>query len=393
MSEDANKDQAGPARPGEAAAPADADGRFTEYLHRESKRLAPGAAFAPAIVPTSIYSLASEPSGEYQYARWSNPGWTALEEALGALEQAGAVIFPSGAAAVASLLASALRPGERLLLQSDGYMGTRTAAQTYFARSGVVVQTCPTAQIAAHPFDGYRLILLETPSNPGLDLVDIRDSARRAHAAGAALVIDNTLMTPLGQCPLDLGADAAVYSDTKVLNGHSDLVFGHVASREPQLLAGVVDWRRVCGAIPGPFEAWQLQRGLETLELRLARMHANALDLALALSEHRAAVQVCYPGLPSHPAHALARAQMNGFGSLIGLTLADADTAERFIQGCRYLRPTTSFGGLHSSAERRARWGDAVAPGFIRLAIGCEPTAALRAEVLRSMDQLAPARR
>ncbi|SPE23515.1 putative cystathionine gamma-lyase [Burkholderiales bacterium] len=393
MSDDAMMDPDRQAQAGEGAAPAGAGGRFADYLHRDSKHLAPGAPFAPAIVPTSIYSLASEPSGEYQYARWSNPGWTALEQALGALEQASAVIFPSGAAAVASLLASMLQPGERLLLQSDGYMGTRTAAQRYFASNGVLVETCSTAQVAAHPFDGYRLILLETPSNPGLDLVDIGDSAQRAHAAGAALVIDNTLMTPLGQSPLDLGADAVVYSDTKVLNGHSDLVFGHVASRDPQLLAGVLDWRRICGAIPGPFEAWLLQRGLETLELRLARMHANALALAQALAEHGAAVQVCYPGLPSHPAHALASAQMNGFGALIGLTLADQDAAERFIQGCRYLRPTTSFGGLHSSAERRARWGDAVAAGFIRLSVGCEPTQALRAEVLRSMDQLAPARR
>lgn len=384
-SQEAGARQAGGGRPPQ---PESDEVRFAQFLHRNSKGLAAGTAFSPAIIPTSIYALDAEPSGPYQYARWSNPGWTGLEEALGALERASAVIFPSGAAAVASIFASCLRPGERLLLQSDAYMGTRTAAEKYLATNGVAVTTCKTTQIATHAFDGYRLILLETPSNPGLDLVDIRDCAQRAHAAGSRLVIDNTLMTPLGQRPLDLGADAVVYSDTKLLNGHSDLVFGHVASRDPELLDGVIDWRRVCGAIPGPFETWLLQRGLETLELRLTRMHANALALAQALVPHPA-VRVTYPGLPSHPAHELARGQMSGYGALIGLTLADRATAERFIQACPFLRPTTSFGGLHSSAERRTRWGDRVAEGFIRLSVGCEPTRALCAALLHSLDQVA----
>jgi len=359
--------------------------RFADFLHRDTGSVAPGEAYAPAIVPTSIYGLASVPSGEYQYARWANPGWTALERALGMLENAQALIFPSGAAAVASLLASQLRPGERVLLQADGYMGTRTAAQKFLAPMRVHVDTCATAQIAAHPLTGYRLILLESPSNPGLDLIDIRACAQRAHAAGATLVIDNTLMTPLAQRPLELGADAVVYSDTKVINGHSDAVFGHVASRDEALMAGVNEWRRVMGAIPGPFETWMVQRGLETLELRLTRMHANALALATALAQ-RGTLQVIYPGLPAHPGHALAKTQMNGFGALIGLVFSDAPTAERFLAQCRYLRSTTSFGGLHSSAERRARWGDAVPEGFIRLSAGCEPTQDLCAEVLRAVD-------
>jgi len=387
MSNDGSK----PAGAKPPRAPESAQARFAEFLHRHSKQTAPGTAFSPPIVPAAIYCLASDPSGPYQYARWSNPGWTALEESLGALEEANAIIFPSGAAAVASVFASCLRSGDRLLLQADGYMGTRTAAEKYCAPNGVHVTTCPTAQIARHSFAGYRVILLETPSNPLLELIDIRDCARRAHAAGAHLVIDNTLMTPLAQRPLDLGADAVVYSDTKLLNGHSDLVFGHVTSRDAQLLAGVLDWRRICGAIPGPFETWMLQRGLDTLELRIERMQTNAQALAQALAQHPASVHVTYPGLPSHPAHDLACAQMSGFGTLIGLTLASRDAAERFIAGCPYLRPTTSFGGVHSSAERRTRWGDCVAEGFIRLSAGCEPTRALCAAVVRSLDALASA--
>jgi cystathionine gamma-lyase len=365
--------------------------RFAEFLHRDTKTVARGATFSPAIVPTSIYAQPGDPSGPFQYARWSNPGWSALEEALGALEAAQAAILPSGMAAVVSIFASVLRPGDRLLLQADGYMGTRVAADKYFAPMGVHVHTCATAELPGHPFDAYRLVLLETPSNPGLDLIDLRDCARRARAAGSLLVIDNTMMTPLGQRPLDLGADAVVYSDTKTINGHSDVIFGHVATRNADLLAGVLDWRRICGAIPGPFESWLVQRGLETLEVRFARMQENAMAVALALARHGGARAVCYPGLPEHPGHALARTQMNGFGPVIGLTLAGKEAAEAFIQDCAYLRPATSFGGLHASAERRARWGDPVDEGFIRLSVGCEPTRELCAAVLRALERAAPA--
>ncbi len=177
-----------------------------------------------------------------------------------------------------------------------------------------------------------------------------------------------------------------MYSDTKLLNGHSDAVFGHVATRDPELLAGVQEWRRVCGAIPGPFEAWMVQRGLETLEVRLARMQANAAALAQALSARGAPIWVVYPGLPDHPQHALAGAQMQGGGCLLGLTLPDRASAERLLRECRYLRECTSFGGVHASAERRARWGDPVPEGFLRISAGCEPTEALCREVLRALD-------
>ena len=375
-----------PAPPPEGGLPADAEARFAAFLHRDTTTVAPGAPFAPAIVPTSVYALPGQPEGPYQYARWTHPGWSALEGALGALEDAHSAIFPSGSAAITALFAACLKPGDRLLLQSDGYMGTRTTAQRYFVPNGVQVETCPTARIGTQPLEGLRLVLLETPSNPGLDLVDIADCARRVHAAGARLVIDNTLMTPLGQRPLELGADATVYSDTKLVNGHSDVVFGHVGTRDPELHGAVLEWRRVVGAIPGPFETWMVQRGLETLELRQTRMQANALALARAL-QGLAGLQVVYPGLPEHPQHELARRQMAGFGSLLGLTLPGRATAERFLLACRYLRQATSFGGVHSSAERRARWGDPVPEGFLRVAVGCEPTAALVQEVLRALQE------
>ena len=365
------------------------DTRFADCLHYATHRRRPGEPFEPPIVNTTIYALPGEPQGQYQYARWANPTWTALEEVLSLLEDAETIIFPSGMAAAASLLYSQLRPGDQVLLPSDGYYTVRTAAEKFLAPIGVGIRTCPTAAVEREPLAGVKLVWVETPSNPGLDLADLRAVAQRAHDAGALLVVDNTTMTPIGQRPLELGADAIVSSDTKAVNGHSDALFGHVASRNADLMAGVRDWRRICGAIPGAFEAWLVQRGLDTLEVRFSRMCDSARHLAERFAQHPKVRAVRYPGLPSHPAHELARRQMpGGFGPLIGITLADADSAERFIDGCRYVRAATSFGGVHSSAERRARWGEAVAPGYVRFSVGVEPLEALWRDVERALEQV-----
>jgi cystathionine gamma-lyase len=288
-------------------------------------------------------------------------------------------------AAIAAVFYSLLKPGDRVLLPADGYYTTRICAEKYLAPMGVQVDTVATAALGAKDLAGYRLVMVETPSNPALDLADIAAVCTRARAAGAVAAVDNTTMTPLGQRPLDLGADIVVSADTKALNGHSDVLFGHVSSRNAELIGGVRDWRRIVGAIPGPFEAWLVHRGLETLEVRWARMTASAATLALRLAEHSRVKAVRYPGLASHPAHVLAQRQMTSGGALIALTLADEAAAERFIAACAFLRPATSFGGVHSSAERRARWGDQVAPGFIRLSVGCEPTEVLWREIERAL--------
>jgi cystathionine gamma-lyase len=359
--------------------------RFTDGLHHATHRRQPGEPFEPPIVNTSIYALPGDPQGIYQYARWANPTWTVLEEVLSVLEDAPTLVFPSGMAAVASILYSQLRSGDRVLLPSDGYYTIRIAAEKFLAPMGVLVSSCATAALERQALDGIKLVWIETPSNPSLDLADIRRVAQRAHAAGALVVVDNTTMTPLGQRPLDLGADAIVSSDTKAVNGHSDILFGHVSSRQGALIDGVRDWRRACGAVPGAFECWLAHRGLDTLELRFSRMCDTAQVMAERLAQHPRVLSVRYPGLPDHPAHALARSQMLRFGAMVGLTLADRDSAERFIQACRYVRAATSFGGVHSSAERRARWGDAVAEGFIRFSVGCEPTETLWQDVARAL--------
>jgi cystathionine gamma-lyase len=352
---------------------------------------APGRAgdpVTPPIVCSSVFFLPGDPAGPYQYARWSNPTWSALEEALSILEDAETVIFPSGMAAEAAVLCSQLKPGDRVLLPSDAYYTTRTLADSYLRPAGICVLTCPSADYDSHDFAGLRMVWIESPSNPGLDICDIRKAVAKARQAGATVIVDNTTPTPLGQRPLDLGADAVVSSDTKAINGHSDVVFGHVASRQPALIAAVRDWRKVCGAIPGPFESWLVHRGLETLEVRFDRMCSSAEALAPRLAEHRKVQQVKFPGLSSHPAHAVAKSQMLRFAMILGVTLSDKNSAEKFINTCRFIRPTTSFGGLHTSAERRARWGDKVPEGFVRLSVGCEPLEQLWKEMKNALDSL-----
>jgi cystathionine gamma-lyase len=362
--------------------------RVARMLHHGAERRRTGDVPGPVIAPTSIFHLPGDPEGPHQYGRWSNPTWDALEEALSVLEDAEAIALPAGMAAIAAALTPLVAPGDRVLLPSDGYGATRAYAQGYLAPFGVSVELCPTREVETRDLAGVKLLMIETPSNPGLDVCDIRRVAERAHAAGALLVADNTTMTPLGQRPLDLGADIVVASDTKALNGHSDALAGHVATRDAALAAKMRDWRKLAGAIPSPFDAFLVHRGLETLELRFERMSASAQALAGRLAEHRALRSVVYPGLPTHPAHNLARTQMTTGGSLVALAFAGKAEAERFISGCRYLRQATSFGSLHSSAERRKRWGDAVPDGFVRLSVGCEPLEPLWAAMKESLDAL-----
>lgn len=350
------------------------DKGFARFLHRHTKERGAGEAFAPTITLASVFALPNGIEADHQYGRWSNPTWSALEGAFEILEGAPSIAFPSGMAATAAVFYSLLGPGDRVLIPADAYYTTRVFADRYLAPFGIEVEKVPTLRIQDHDLAGFKLVWIETPSNPRLDLVDVELIAGRAAVARAVLVADNTTMTPLGQRPLDLGADIVVSSDTKATNGHSDVVSGHVASRRADLIDEIRQWRNLAGAIPGPFEAWLVHRGLETLEIRFERMCANAASVAEHLSESSMVASVRYPGLPDHPQHGLARKQMTGFGSIVALTFASAEAAERFITACPYIRPTTSFGGLHTSAERRARWGEEVPSGFVRLSLGTEPT-------------------
>jgi cystathionine gamma-lyase len=221
-----------------------------------------------------------------------------------------------------------------------------------------------------------------------LRLADLAAIAALAKRRGLVTVADNTFASPYIQRPLDLGADIVVAADTKAANGHSDVLFGHVASRNPDIIAAVTGWREMAGGIPGPFEAWLVHRGLETLDVRFDRMCASAELIAKRLKNHRAVSGLRYPGLEGDPSHNLARAQMERFGFLVSFELASEGKAEDFINNCTLMQAATSFGGVHSSAERRAKRGDAVPPGFVRLSVGCEPVEELWQAIEASLDKL-----
>ncbi|MFJ6944463.1 cystathionine gamma-lyase [Streptomyces wuyuanensis] len=349
----------------------------------------------PGPVFAAHYHLPGEPTGPYTYGRDSNPTWTLLEQAVGELEAPGetgveTVVFASGMAAVSAVLLSQVRAGDTVVLPDDGYQAlplVRAQLEEY----GVEVRTAPTggdAQLAV--LDGARLLWIETPSNPGLDVCDVRRLADAAHAGGALVAVDNTLATPLGQRPLALGADFAVASGTKGLTGHGDLLLGYVVCRTAELAARVRNWRKVVGAIPGPMEAWLAHRSLATLQLRSDRQCANALALARALAGRAEVTGLRYPGLPEDPSHKIASEQMRRFGSVVSFDLPGREHAERFLAEARLVDDATSFGSVRSSAERRGRWGgDAVSEGFIRFSAGVEDTDDLVADVLRALDAAA----
>jgi cystathionine gamma-lyase len=353
----------------------------------------------PGPVFAAHFHLPGEPTGPYTYGRDENPTWTHLERAIGELEAppaenggeaAHTVVFASGMAAVSAVLLSQTKAGDTVVLPDDGYQALPLVREQLEAY-GVTVRTAPTAGEAqiAH-LTGARLLWIETPSNPGLDVCDIRVLADAAHEAGVLVAVDNTLATPLGQRPLDLGADFSVASGTKGLTGHGDLLLGYVTCRNAELAARVRRWRKVVGAIPGPMEAWLAHRSLATLQLRADRQGATALALATSLRAHPAVSDLRYPGLPEDPSYATASRQMRRFGCVVSFTLPDKAFAERFLDGLRLVDDATSFGGLRSTAERRGRWGgDAVPEGFIRLSVGAEDAEDLVVDVLRSLDAAA----
>ena len=361
---------------------------ISRLLHHRTDGLKKGDPVALPIMASSTFVLPGDPDGNHFYGRYGNPTVEEVEAEIGILEGGEAVLFPSGMAAIASVFFGHLRPGDTVLVHADGYYNVRALLDAQFVPMGVKVRTCPTAEMENADMSGCRMVVIETPSNPGLAVCDIARVAAKAKAAGACLVADNTTATPVCQQPLDLGADITLMADTKSMAGHSDILAGHVAARDTTLLEPVRTWRRLAGAIVSPFDAYLLHRGIATLELRVSRANANALAAAEALRAHPLVGSVNYPGLTNDPSHDIARRQMRGFGPIIGFTLAHREISEKFIENNPMIVPATSFGGIHTSAECRIRWGDEVPAGFIRLACGIEPTADLVTSLTRTLDSL-----
>jgi cystathionine gamma-lyase len=361
-------------------------GASTRSVKAVSSQAVPGQPVATSPVSASNYHLAPGVSeGLDFYGRASNPTWREAESALAQLEgAASALVFGSGMAAVTAALRVLAKPGGILVVPADGYYQVRTYASEYLEPLGVTIleARCDDMYEAAADAD---VVLAETPANPGLDVVDLTRLAAICRGRGARLVVDNTTATPLGQQPLTLGADLVVASATKALSGHSDLLAGYAAGNDRELMAAVMRERLLAGPILGAFEAWLLVRSLGSAGLRIERQCHNAQALATMLAGHPAVASVRYPGLPADPAHEVALTQMHRFGGLVSVELADAAAVEALVQRSELVVSATSFGGIHTSVDRRARWGDPVAEGFLRISLGIEDTADVLADFERAL--------
>ena len=371
----------------------------SRLIHAGTQRVA-GQPTTPPLVPASIYVSVGEPQPGRGYGRESNPGWEALEQALGGLEDAEAVVFASGQAASMALMLALAKGRDRIILASDGYYGTRVLADKLRPQGAVPVhvdlQDLAAVERALAGPPGSSLLWTETPTNPLLRVADLARLAELAATAGAPMVTDNTVATGLLQRPLDFGATASLYSLTKSLSGHSDVIGGAVVSRDGELLAALRAWRSSGGAVPGPFEAWLALRGLKTLPLRIARQSQSALAIARHLAAHPRVAAVHYPGVGTPASQVAARQMTGGFGPLLSFEIIPdrAEAADHVVESSTLILPATSFGGVESTWERRGRWAGETAPdGLIRLSVGVEPAADLITDIdaaLKALETLEP---
>lgn len=349
--------------------------RAVRYGHPEN--LQPGDPLHPSPIFAGTYYAPGDPANSPRnYGRSDNLSWRQLEEAIAGLEGGPTIVFGSGMAAGMAVFGCCLRPGDAVVLPSDGYFFCRSLAETYFVEMGVTVLKAPTAddaQAALLEEPGVKLLWLESPSNPELTMCDLAGMTKTARGKRILVAHDNTTATAFAQKPLALGADFSVASDTKALAGHSDIVLGHVSCRNQMLADQVRNWRTLTGAIPGPMESWLTLRSMATAPLRIERQSSNAQKIAEFLATRPEVERVYYPGLPSHPRHDLAVRQMRHFGGVLSFMLRDQAAAEKFLAAAKLVTEATSFGGVSTTAERRARWGgDDVPAGFIRMSVGCE---------------------
>jgi len=332
----------------------------------------PGAPLNTPLVPASAFAH----GGGREYARDDgSPTWQALEQAVGALEGGHATAFASGMAAIAAVL-GLLPAGATVAVPTFSYAGLRELAGHASGTGRLRVIMVDPGHTAAWRQAAERadLLWLESPANPTLDLTDLRAVIAGARETGRLVAVDNTFATPLGQQPLALGAGIVVHSATKAIGGHSDLLLGLTVTADAGLAGQLTAERMRSGATPGVLEAWLALRGLRTLPVRLAEATRTAGILAGMLAAHPAVTRVRYPGHPSHPQAALARAQMRGGGTVLAFELADGHAADRVCHAVRLVRHATSLGGVETTMERRQRLaGDAHVPaGLIRLSVGLE---------------------
>ncbi len=312
--------------------------------------------------------------GSLEYGRYANPTWTAFEEALGELEGGRCLAFASGLAAISTLL-DLVGHGEKVVASRHSYLGSIGQMADLEARGRIrthLVDVTDTDSVLEACVDAS-LVLVESPTNPAMEVADVPAIVSAAHEAGAYVVVDNTFATPMLQQPLDWGADLVVHSATKYIAGHSDLVMGALVTRDEELLTVLKARRDLLGAIPGAFEAWLALRGLRTLPLRVQKAQENAQELVRRLGDRRDLEEVRYPG----------------FGGMVALVLPDADRADFFAHATRLWVHATSLGGVESTLERRRRWRTealTIPEGLVRLSVGIEDVDDLWDDLGQALD-------
>jgi methionine-gamma-lyase len=389
-------------------------GRHSKAIHGGLDSAAHRGAVSVPIYQSSTFAFPSAEEGAARFAgtspgpiytRLGNPTIAALEECVARLEGGcGAVGTATGMAAVSAVFLALLRQGDHLVGTHPLYGPSRGLLERYFSRLGVTttfVAAPDAAGLAAAMRPETKVVFVETPANPNLDLVDLEAAARAAHAAGVPLVVDNTFAGPHLQRPLEHGADVVLHSMTKSLNGHSDVVAGIVVAREAKMLVAVTDVARSFGLTMDPHQAWLVLRGIRTLGMRVERAQANAQALAAWLESHPAIEWVRYPGLASHPQFELAKRQMDGPGSIIAFELrGGVDAGRRLLDGLHLITLAVSLGGVesliehpasmtHSKVAREEQLRQGITPGLVRLAVGCEDLEDLRADLEQALAVVA----
>ncbi|MEL7974404.1 PLP-dependent aspartate aminotransferase family protein [Isoptericola sp. F-RaC21] len=356
-------------------------------------RVQGGPVNPPVVLSSTYVNQGVTAPGELLYTRMDTETWHPFEEALAALEGAAhGVVFGSGMAAVIAAIGDVPDGGAVVVPRhayqvSLGYLDDLAAKHRVDVRR---VDIADTAQVVA-ALDGADVLLAESPTNPMLEVADLPAILAAARERGVRSVVDNTFATPLGQQPLDLGADVVVHSVTKYLAGHSDVVLGAAVTRDDDLAAGLRAYRTLHGAIPGPLEVWLALRGLRTLHLRVERANASAAELARRLAAHPAVAEVRHPSLPTDPGHERAAGLMNGFGAILGVRPhGGAAAADAVVAAVRLWVPATSLGGVESTLERRRRFATespTVPEDLLRLSVGVEDVEDLWADLDQALDQ------
>ncbi len=360
-----------------------------------------GATVIPISLSSTFTQTAPGENKGFDYSRSGNPTRKALETCLAALEGGErGLAFASGIAASTAVLHSLLKPGDEVLANGDLYGGTFRLLDKVFKPWGVNPVYCEKSSAAGFAellTPRTKLVWIETPTNPMLQILDIAAIAEMAHKNGSLLVVDNTFASPYLQQPLKLGADVVVHSTTKYLGGHSDVVGGAVIGRESEMLR-IKFFQNAMGGIPGPFDCYLTLRGMKTLAVRMDRHCASAMELAEWLKLQPQVEQIFFPGLKDHPGHAIAAKQMKAFGGMISLRIrGGGDAAKRFASRTKLFSLAESLGGVesllnhpatmtHSSIPKEVREARGVDDALVRLSVGIEDVADLREDLQRAME-------